>query len=210
MTPIDLYTYQTPNGHKASIMLEEAGLPYAVTVIDIEAGEQHRPSFLALNPNNKIPVIVDHDHDRTIFESGAILLYLAERSGVLQPNGPQALSKTLQWSFFQAAHVGPMIGQLWHFKVFAREKLPYAIERYERETARILRVLDGELALRPYLVGASYGIADIMVWPWINALPKLGVTLADTPHLERWHETIATRPAVQRGLAVPALAQTDA
>ena len=210
MTPIDLYTYQTPNGHKASIMLEEAGLPYAVTVIDIEAGEQHRPSFLALNPNNKIPVIVDHDHDRTIFESGAILLYLAERSGVLQPNGPLALSKTLQWSFFQAAHVGPMIGQLWHFKVFAKEKLPYAIERYERETARILRVLDGELALRPYLVGASYGIADIMVWPWINALPKLGVTLADTPHLERWHETIAARPAVQRGLAVPALAQTDA
>ncbi len=210
MTPIDLYTYQTPNGHKASIMLEEAGLPYAVTVIDIEAGEQHRPSFLALNPNNKIPVIVDHDHDRTIFESGAILLYLAERSGVLQPNGPLALSKTLQWSFFQAAHVGPMIGQLWHFKVFAKETLPYAIERYERETARILRVLDGELALRPYLVGASYGIADIMVWPWINALPKLGVTLADTPHLERWHETIAARPAVQRGLAVPALAQTDA
>jgi GST-like protein len=210
MTPIDLYTYQTPNGHKASIMLEEAGLPYAVTVIDIEAGEQHRPSFLALNPNNKIPVIVDHDHDRTIFESGAILLYLAERSGVLQPNGPLALSKTLQWSFFQAAHVGPMIGQLWHFKVFAKETLPYAIERYERETARILRVLDGELALRPYLVGASYGIADIMIWPWINALPKLGVTLADTPHLERWHETIAARPAVQRGLAVPALAQTDA
>jgi GST-like protein len=210
MTPIDLYTYQTPNGHKASIMLEEAGLPYAVNLIDIEAGDQHRPSFLALNPNNKIPVIVDHDHDRTIFESGAILLYLAERSGVLQPNSPLALSKTLQWSFFQAAHVGPMIGQLWHFKVFAREKLPYAIERYERETARILRVLDGELALRPYLVGASYGIADIMIWPWINALPKLGVTLADTPHLERWHETIAARPAVQRGLAVPALAQTDA
>lgn len=210
MTPIDLYTYQTPNGHKASIMLEEAGLPYAVTVIDIEAGEQHRPSFLALNPNNKIPVIVDHDHDRTIFESGAILLYLAERSGVLRPNGPLALSKTLQWSFFQAAHVGPMIGQLWHFKVFAKETLPYAIERYERETARILRVLDGELALRPYLVEASYGIADIMVWPWINALPKLGLSLAETPHLQRWHETIAARPAVQRGLAVPALAHADA
>jgi len=210
MTPIDLYTYQTPNGHKASIMLEEAGLPYAVNLIDIEAGDQHRPSFLALNPNNKIPVIVDHDHDRTVFESGAILLYLAERSGVLQPNGPLALSKTLQWSFFQAAHVGPMIGQLWHFKVFAKETLPYAIERYERETARILRVLDGELALRPYLVEASYGIADIMVWPWIDALPKLGVSLAETPHLQRWHETIAARPAVQRGLAVPALAHADA
>lgn len=210
MTPIDLYTYQTPNGHKASIMLEEAGLPYAVNLIDIEAGDQHRPSFLALNPNNKIPVIVDHDHDRTVFESGAILLYLAERSGVLQPNGPLALSKTLQWSFFQAAHVGPMIGQLWHFKVFAKETLPYAIERYERETARILRVLDGELALRPYLVEASYGIADIMVWPWINALPKLGLSLAETPHLQRWHETIAARPAVQRGLAVPALAHADA
>jgi GST-like protein len=103
-----------------------------------------------------------------------------------------------------------MIGQLWHFKVFAKETLPYAIERYERETARILRVLDGELALRPYLVEASYGIADIMVWPWINALPKLGVSLTDTPHLKRWHETIAARPAVQRGLAVPALAHADA
>jgi GST-like protein len=103
-----------------------------------------------------------------------------------------------------------MIGQLWHFKVFAKEKLPYAIERYERETARILRVLDGELALRPYLVEASYGIVDIMVWPWINALPKLGVSLSDTPHLQRWHETIAARPAVQRGLAVPALAHADA
>lgn len=205
MTPIQLYTYQTPNGHKASIMLEETGLPYEPHIVDIEAGDQHRASFLALNPNNKIPVIVDPDHERTIFESGAILFYLADRSGVLKPEGPGETMRTLQWAFFQAAHVGPMIGQLWHFKVFAAEKLPYAIERYAQETARIIRVLDGELSSRPHLAGTRYGIADVMVWPWINALPQLGVTLDATPHLQRWHVAIAQRPAVIRGLTVPVL-----
>lgn len=209
MKPIELYTYQTPNGHKASIMLEETGLPYEVHVVDIEKGDQSRPEFLALNPNSKIPVIVDPDRSRTVFESGAILFYLADRSGVLKPEGPEETS-TLQWVLFQAAHVGPMIGQLWHFKLSAKEKLPYAIERYERETARILRVLDGELARRPYLVGVSYGIADVMTWPWINALPKLGVMLDATPHLQRWHAEIAARPAVQRGLAVPLLHEQGA
>jgi GST-like protein len=204
MTPIQLYTYQTPNGHKASIMLEETGLPYQVHVVDIVNGDQHREEFLALNPNNKIPVIVDPDRARTVFESGAILFYLADRAGVLTPDGPEAAGRTLQWTLFQAAHVGPMIGQLWHFKVFAEEKLPYAIARYERETARILRVLDRELATRPYLVSA-YGIADVMTWPWINVLPRLGVALDAAPHLQRWHGEIAARPAVQRGLAVPIL-----
>jgi GSH-dependent disulfide-bond oxidoreductase len=207
--PIELYTYQTPNGHKASIMLEETGLPYEVRVVDIEKGDQSRPEFLALNPNKKIPVIVDPDRSRTVFESGAILFYLADRSGVLKPKGSEETS-TLQWVLFQAAHVGPMIGQLWHFKVSAKENLPYAIERYERETARILRVLDGVLASRPYLVGVSYGIADVMTWPWINALPKLGVTLDATPHLQRWHAGIAARSAVQRGLAVPVLHEQGA
>jgi GSH-dependent disulfide-bond oxidoreductase len=209
MKPIGLHTYRTPNGHKASIMLEETGLPYEVYVVDIEKGDQHRPEFLALNPNNKIPVIVDPDRDRTVFESGAILFYLADRSGVLKPEGADETGRTLQWTLFQAAHVGPMIGQLWHFKVFATVKLPYAIDRYERETARILRVLDGEFAKRPYLVGDRYGIADIMTWPWINALPKLGVSLDATPHLQRWHADIAARPAVQRGLAVPVLREQD-
>jgi GST-like protein len=210
MRPIELYTYQTPNGHKASIMLEETGLPYAVHVVDIETGDQHRPAFVALNPNNKIPVIVDPDRDRTVFESGAILFYLADRSGVLGPVGPDETGLTLQWVLFQAAHVGPMIGQLWHFKVFATEKLPYAIARYARETARILGVLDGEFAGRPYLAGERYGIADIMTWPWINALPKLGVTLDATPNVQRWHAEIAARPAVQRGVAVPLLRERAA
>lgn len=209
MNPIELYTYQTPNGHKASIMLEETGLPYEVHVIDIEKGDQHRPEFLALNPNNKIPVIVDPDRGQTVFESGAILFYLADRAGALKPESPAEASRTLQWTLFQAAHVGPMIGQLWHFKVFASEKLPYAIDRYERETARILRVLDGEFAKRPYLAGDRYGIADIMTWPWINALPKLGVALDATPRLKRWRAEIAARPAVQRGLAVPRISEDD-
>jgi GSH-dependent disulfide-bond oxidoreductase len=202
MTPMRLYTYRTPNGHKASIMLEETSLPYEIRVVDIERHEQHRPEFLALNPNNKIPVIVDPDRNRTVFESGAILFYLADRSGVLKPAESDEMSHTLQWTLFQAAHVGPMLGQLWHFKIFATEKVPYAIERYERETARILGVLDRELARRRYLVGFRYGIADVMTWPWINALPEMGVTFDATPHLARWHAEIAARPAVRRGLAV--------
>jgi len=209
MTPIDLYTYRTPNGHKASIMLEETGLPYVVHVVDIEKGEQHRPDFLALNPNNKIPVIVDPDRGRTVFESGAILFYLAARSGILQPEGAEETSTTLQWVLFQAAHVGPMMGQLWHFKIFAPTKLPAAIERYEREVARIFRMLDGELARRPYLVGERYGIADVMTWPWINAHPQIGLTLDAVPHLRRWHAAIAARPAVRRGLEVPRLAHEE-
>ena len=209
MKPIELYTYQTPNGHKASIMLEETGIPYKVYIVDIEKGDQHRPEFLALNPNNKIPVIVDSDRNRAVFEFGAILFYLADRSGVLKPDGPDETERTLQWILFQAAHVGPMIGQLWHFNIFATEKLPYAINRYERETARILRVLDGELAKRPYLVGDRYGIADVMTWPWINALPNLGVALDESPHLQRWHREIAARPAVQRGIAVPVLREHE-
>jgi GST-like protein len=124
MRPIELYTYQTPNGHKASIMLEETGLPYRVHIIDIERGDQHREGFVALNPNGKIPVIVDPDRGRTVFESGAILFYLADRADVLRPEGPDEISRTLQWTLFQAAHVGPMFGQLWHFKVFAKEKIP--------------------------------------------------------------------------------------
>ena len=165
MTPIQLYTYQTPNGHKASIMLEETGLPYDVHIVDIEKGEQNSPGFLALNPNNKIPVIVDPDRNRTVIESGAILLYLAERSGVLRPRHEIDAGLTLQWILFQAAHVGPTLGQLWNYKIFAPEKIGTVIDRFERETGRVLRVLDGQLGGSRYLVGARYGAADVMTWP---------------------------------------------
>jgi GST-like protein len=206
MTPIHLYTYQTPNGHKASIMLEETGLPYDVHVVDIEKGEQTVPSFLALNPNNKIPVIVDPDAGRTVVESGAILFYLAERSGKLKPGLGQEADDTLSWMLFQAAHVGPTLGQLWNYKVFADEKIPCVINRFERESARVFRVLDGELAKRRYLVGDRYGLADIMTWPWVHAaVEKIGLTLDATPNLARWHAGIAERPAVRRGLKIPVL-----
>ncbi|MBY0295371.1 MAG: glutathione S-transferase N-terminal domain-containing protein [Methylobacterium sp.] len=205
MTPIQLHTYATPNGHKASIMLEETGLPYEVRLVDIERGDQHRPDFLALNPANKIPVIVDPDRGRTLVESGAILFYLAERSGVLLPGTAEARDTALQWVLFQAAHVGPTLGQIWTWKIFSPEKPPAVIARFEREAERLFRVLDGQLARAAHLAGEAYGIADVMTWPWIRiAGPTLGLDLAPYPHLRRWHAAVAARPAVQRGLAVPA------
>ncbi len=201
MTPIRLYTWGTPNGQKASIMLEEVGLPYEVHAVDISKGGTQTPEYLAMNPNGKIPVIVDEE--RTIVESGAILLHLAERSGKMLP---QPGDRTLEWMFFQAAHVGPMLGQLGFFKIFAKEKLPMAIERYENESARVLKVLDTRLAESTHLGGADYGLADVMTWSWVNAANKrLGFDLAPMPNLARWHATIAERGAVQRGMAVPRL-----
>lgn len=205
MTPIQLHTYQTPNGHKASIMLEETGLPYEVHVVDIERGEQRAPAFLALNPNNKIPVIVDPDRGhRVVVESGAILLYLAERSGVFRPEPDD---DTVGWLLFQAAHVGPALGQLWNFKIFADEKLPAVIARFEREAARVFGVLDGVLGRREYLASSGrYGVADIMVWPWLRAAQNpLGLSLDAYPNLARWFAAIDARPAVRRGLLVPVL-----
>ncbi len=206
MTPLQLHTYQTPNGHKASIMLEETGLPYAVRVVDIEKGEQRTPGFLALNPNNKIPVIVDPDRGRTVFESGAILFYLAERSGKLLPATDAERLTALQWVLFQAAHVGPTLGQLWNFKIFAAEKIPSVIDRFEREAARVFGVLDGQLGRHEHLAGGAYGVADVMSWPWVHAaVTKLGLALDGAPNLARWHATVGARPAVARGLAVPVL-----
>ncbi len=211
MKPIELYTYQTPNGHKASIMLEEVGLPYSVRLIDIEKGDQTRPDFLALNPNNKIPVIVDRYAGRTVFESGAILHYLARRSGKLQPTSAQEADDTLTWTLFQAAHVGPTLGQLWNYKIFAPDKMPYVIGRFERETGRVFRVLESRLNNHENLVGKSYGIADVMTWPWIHAgVIKLGLSLDDTPNLARWYAAIGRRRAVIRGIAVPALPEASA
>jgi GST-like protein len=210
MTPIQLYTWQTPNGHKASIMLEETGLPYEVHLVDIETGEQRAPAFLALNPNNKIPVITDPDRGRIMFESGAILTYLAERSGKLLPADAGERLTALQWTLFQAAHLGPTLGQLWNYKDFASEKIPTVIGRFEAEAARVFRVLDGTLGRRSHLAGEAYGIADIMSWPWIHAaLVHIGLDLDASPNLRRWYESVAARPAVQRGLRVPALGSRD-
>jgi GST-like protein len=201
MTPIDLYTWGTPNGHKVSIMLEEVGLPYTVHAVNISRNESWTPEYLAMNPNGKIPVIVDPDAGRTVVESGAILLYLAERSGKLRP-GPA--DETMTWLFFQAAHVGPMLGQLGFFKVFSKDKIPAAIERFEKESARVLGVLNTRLEHSEHLGGAEYGLADIMTFPWVRAARiRLGIDLAGLPHLARWADAIDARPAVQRGLAVP-------
>ena len=206
MTPLQLHTYQTPNGHKASIMLEETGLPYEARLVDIEHGDQRSPDFLALNPNNKIPVIVDPDAGRTVWESGAILFYLADRAGVLRPADEEERTTVLQWVLFQAAHVGPTLGQYWNYTVFADEKPPSVIARFEREARRVFGVLDGQLARHENLAGAGYGIADVMTWPWINAaVDKLGFALDAHPHLARWFEATGQRPAVRRGLLVPAL-----
>lgn len=206
MTPLHLYTYSTPNGHKASIMLEETALPYEVRVVDIEAGEQDRAGFLKLNLNNKIPVLVDPDRERTVVESGAILFYLAERSGVLLPADDIERGDALSWALFQAAHVGPTLGQLWHFKRFSRERLPAAIDRFETEARRVFGVLDAQLTQAPYIAGRRYGIADIMTWPWIRAgIEELGLDLENRPRLAEWYAAVAGRPAVQRGIRVPAL-----
>ncbi len=203
-SPIRLYTWGTPNGQKASIMLEEVGLPYEVVAVDITKGGTQTPEYLAKNPNGKIPMIEDPDTGGLLVESGAILLHLAARSGKLLPT---ASDQTWEWMFFQAAHVGPMLGQLGYFKLFAAERVPAAIERFEKECARVLRVLDTRLAGSAHLGGEAYGIADIMTWPWIaSARKRLGFDLADTPNLARWFAAVGARPAVQRGMAVPVVA----
>ncbi len=205
MTPIRLHTWSTPNGQKASIMLEEVGLPYEVIPVDISKGGTQTQAYLVMNPNGKIPVIEDPDAGRTVIESGAILLYLARRGGNLVPQPGDA---TLEWMFFQAAHVGPMLGQLGYFKVFASEKVPAAIERFEKESARVLRVLDTRLGESRHLGGDAFGLADIMTWPWVaSAQRRLGFDFGAMPNLARWLASVGARPAVQRGMKVPAEAR---
>jgi GST-like protein len=204
---IDLYTWSTPNGRKVSIMLEETGLPYQVHPIDIGKGEQFRPEFLAISPNNRIPAIVDrHGPDGQpfqLFESGAILLYLAWKTGLLLPRTPAAQFQTIQWLMFQMGGVGPMFGQAHHFLRAAPEPVPYAIERYTRETRRLYKVLDGHLAERDYLA-PEYSVADIATYPWVARYEWHKVDLNEFPAVKRWFDVVGARPAVQAGMKVPA------
>ena len=204
---IDLYTWSTPNGRKASIMLEECGLPYTVHPINIGKNvDQFTPQFVKINPNSKIPAIVDSDGPGggpiTIFESGAILIYLAEKTGRFMPKEPRARMAALQWLMFQMGGVGPMFGQAHHFLRAAPEKVPYAIERYTKETRRLYGVLDGHLTSHDYLAG-DYSIADIATYPWVARHEWHLVELRDFPGVKRWYDAIGARPAVKKGMAVP-------
>ena len=199
---IDLYTFTTPNGRKASIMLEEVELPYNVHKIDISKGEQFAPEFIAINPNSKIPAIVDRETDITVFESGAILMYLAEKTGKLMPTDQKCRFQVIEWLMFQMASVGPMFGQLNHFRRFAPEQIPYAIARYEKETLRLYGVLDKQLEQNEFICG-DYSIADIATYPWVAIYEFQELTLDDYPNLQRWLETVRQRPAVRQGMTVP-------
>ena len=200
---IELYTSATPNGQKIHIMLEETGLPYRLHWVDLRKGEQFDPEFLKISPNNKIPVILDRDgpggEPMPVFESGAILIYLAEKTGRFLPSETRARTRVLEWLMFQVGGVGPMLGQAHHFRAYAREKIPYAIERYTNEGARIYRVLDKRLSEEEYLAG-DYSIADMAVFPWIRLHERQGQDMADHPHLSRWFDAIAARPAVARDM----------
>ncbi len=203
---IEVWTWPTPNGHKVHIALEELGLAYSVVPVNIGAGEQFRPEFLAITPNHRIPAIVDPDGPGgkpiRLFESGAILIYLAEKAGALIPKDPAGRYTCLQWLMFQMGGVGPMFGQYGHFNNYAPEKIPYAMERYAKEVQRLHRVLEKRLSEAPYLAGGEYSIADIATFPWLRFPERRGVNLDDFPHVKRWHDAIASRPAVQRGVEI--------
>lgn len=200
---IELFTAATPNGWKASITLEELGLPYKVRRIDFDKREQKEPWYLRINPNGRIPTIVDHDNGGfPVFESGAIMLYLAEKAGALLPTDVKGRSLVTQWLMFQMGGVGPMMGQANVFYRYAPEKIPYAIDRYQREVRRLLEVLNTRLGDHEYLAG-QYSIADIANWSWVRGYKWSGVDVDGLDHLQRWLEVIAKRPAVQRGVDVP-------
>ena len=203
---IELYTWGTPNGRKASIMLEEVGLPYSVKAIDIGKNEQFAPAFLKISPNNRIPAIVDPEGPDgapiSVFESGAILIYLAEKTGKLMPADPRGWIAVLEWLMFQMGGVGPMFGQANHFLRFAREDVPYGKKRYRDEAMRLLGVMDRRLAEVDYLAG-DYSIADVATWPWVMRAEWYDVDWAQFPRVKHWYDTIGARPAVQRGTAVP-------
>ena len=203
---IDLYTWSTPNGRKVSIMLEECGLPYRVHPVNIGKGEQFAPEFLAINPNNRIPAIVDPDGPGgplRLFESGAILIYLAEKMDRFLPRDARTRILTIQWLMFQMGNVGPMFGQAHHFIRNAKEQVPYGIKRYSDETRRLYGVMQKRLSEAEYLAGAEYTIADIATYPWVARIEWHKVDLADFPAVKRWFDAIGRRPAVPKGMAVP-------
>jgi GST-like protein len=202
---IDVYFWMTPNGYKVTIALEELGLPYNVIPINIGKGDQFKPDFLKVSPNNKIPALVDHDgpggQPISIFESGAILIYLAEKGGKLMPKDPRGRYNVLEWLMFQMASVGPMLGQAHHFRRYAPDQIQYAIDRYTNEAKRIYNVIDKRLAEVPYLAG-DYSIADIATYPWLRPHRWQGQELENFPHLKRWYDELEQRPAVKKGCAV--------
>lgn len=204
---ITLHTWSTPNGRKVSIMLEECGLPYTVHAVDITRDEQFSPEFLAINPNGKIPAISDsdgpHGQPVQVFESGAILIYLAEKTGRFLPEGGAERYAALQWLMFQMGSIGPMFGQAHHFLRYAPDPVPYAMERYRKETARLYGVLEGQLEQQDYLAG-EYSIADMATYPWVARHDWHDIDLAHYPAVARWADRIAPRPAVARGMGVPA------
>jgi GST-like protein len=201
---IDLYSAATPNGQKIHIMLEEVGLPYRVTWVSISKGDQFEPGFLDISPNNKIPAIVDHDgpdaEPVSVFESGAILLYLAEKTGRFLPSAPRARLEVLQWLFWQMGGFGPMLGQAHHFNAYAPERIRYAMDRYTNEAGRLYHVLDRRLAGGDYVAG-DYSIADMAIFPWCRLYKRQGLRIEDFPNVKRWFDIIAARPAVAEGMA---------
>jgi GSH-dependent disulfide-bond oxidoreductase len=203
---IDVYSWATPNGHKVHIMLEECGLPYKVHAVNIGAGDQFKPEFLKISPNNKIPAVVDPEgpdgRPISLFESGAILVYLAAKAGKFLPSGDRDKYEVLQWLMFQMGGVGPMLGQTHHFRMYAPEKIDYAVNRYTNEAKRLYGVMDKQLATHKFIAGDSYTIADIAIFPWLRSWRNQGIDWADYPNLKQWFDAVAARPAVQRGVAV--------
>lgn len=199
---IDLYTWTTPNGRKVSIALEELGLPYTVHSIDIGKGEQFAPDFLKISPNNRIPAIVDREQNYSLFESGAILMYLAEKTGRLMPKDLPSRYRVIEWLMWQMGGVGPMLGQAHHFLKFNEGKAPYAEERYGAEAKRLYKVLNTRLADNEYMAG-DYSIADIATWPWLARFEWQRIDMNEYPNVKRWYLEIAKRPAVIKGYAVP-------
>ncbi len=204
---IDIYFWPTPNGYKITVMCEEVGLKYNIIPVNIGAGDQFKPEFLKISPNNRMPAIIDPDGPDgkpiAIFESGAILMYLAEKTGKLMPTDTRGKYDVIQWLMFQMASVGPMLGQAHHFRVYAPEKLEYAINRYTNEAKRIYNVIDKQLSQSPYIAG-DYSIADIAIYPWLVPHNMQGQNLDDFPHLKKWYEGMRARPAVQAGFAAMA------
>jgi GSH-dependent disulfide-bond oxidoreductase len=203
---IDLYYWPTPNGKKVTIFLEEVGLPYNLMPVDITAGEQFDEEFLRISPNNKMPAIVDSEGPNgepiSIFESGAILLYLAEKTGRFMPSSPRRRYEALQWLMFQVSSVGPMLGQTHHFRGYAPEEIPYAVDRYTNEAARLYGVMDSRLSEVEYFVDDDYSIVDMAIYPWVASHKKQGQKIEDFPNLRRWYEAMGKRPAVRRAMEV--------